>query len=229
VKRTSGNAAVICFLHFVCWRSFLLAYPGSLHPVRPITARHLATMLPLPSVPHAGIFASLSGSAVSEFPHSNWRCVIAPRSCLLDAGGCWELSAHAVLVMAATLVPFWLWRSVSQFRHSIVTTLSTQVSRVSIGRRACPLSPELARRAGPLSVGFRHGRVPLRHAGHSALVSQFTHGSESNTSNRQEAHKTNDLDRPSRGVGWKPLLGRTASRSPGRDNLGFDPRDDHIF
>jgi hypothetical protein len=77
---------------------------------------------------------------VSEFPHSNWRCVIAPRSCLLNAGGLWELSASTVLLGAATLVPFWLWRSVSQFRHSIVTALETQVPRVSIGRRACPLS-----------------------------------------------------------------------------------------
>ena len=44
-------------------------------------------------------------------------------SCLLDAGGLWELSASTVLLGAATLVPFWSWRSVSQFRHSIVTTL----------------------------------------------------------------------------------------------------------
>jgi hypothetical protein len=31
-------------------------------------------------------------------------------------------------------------------------------------------------------------------------MSRFTHGSESNTSNRQEAHKTNDLAREA--VGW---------------------------
>ena len=159
-------------------------------------------MLPLPSVPHAGIFASVSGKVVSEFPHSNWRCVIAPLSCLLDAGGLWELSASTVLLGAATLVPFWLWRSVSQFRHLIVTTLSTQVSRVSIGRRAYPLSHGLARRKGSLSVRFRPDGVPLHHAGHSALVSQFTHGSKSNTSNRQEAHKTERSRARSGRLGW---------------------------
>jgi len=83
----AGYAAVICCLHSVCWRSFPLAYPGSLRRVRPITERHLTTMLPLPSVPHAGIFASLAGKVVSEFPDSTKRCVIAPCSCLLDAGG----------------------------------------------------------------------------------------------------------------------------------------------
>jgi hypothetical protein len=119
----ADRAAVICFLHFVRWRSFCVAYPGSLRRVRPITVRHLTTMLPLPSVPHAGMFASVSGKVMSEFPHSNWRCVIAPRSCLLDAGGSWELSARALLIVAATLIPFWLWRSISQFRHSIVTAL----------------------------------------------------------------------------------------------------------
>ena len=59
----AGQAAVICFLHFVRWRSFCVAYPGSLRRVRPITVRHLTTMLPLPSVPHAGIFASLAGTS----------------------------------------------------------------------------------------------------------------------------------------------------------------------
>lgn len=88
-----------------------------------------------------------------------------------------ETVCDALLIIAATLIPFWSWRRISQFRHLIVTTLSTQVSRVSIGRRACPLSPELARRLGPLSVGFRPKGVPLHYAGHSALVSRFIHGS----------------------------------------------------
>jgi len=105
----------------------------------------LATMLPLPSVPHAGIFASVSGEVVAEFPHSNWRCVIAPRSCLLYAGGLWEPSVSTALLGAATRIPFWLWR-VSQFRHAIVTALQTQVSCVSIGHRVWSHSPGLARR-----------------------------------------------------------------------------------
>ena len=121
-ERTSPKT-VICFLRCVCWRSFLAAYPGDLHPVRPITVRHLATMSPLPSSPHAGIFASLAGKVVLEFPDSTLRCVLAPRSCLLDAGGSIGTVCDTLLLIAATLVPFWSWRSISQFRHSIVTTL----------------------------------------------------------------------------------------------------------
>jgi hypothetical protein len=119
----AGQAAVICFPQLACERSFCTAYPGRLHRVRPITARRLATMLPLPSVPRAGIFASLAGNVVSEFPDSTSRCVIAPRSCLLDAGGSIGTVCDALLFIAATLIPFWSRRSTSQFRHLIVTTL----------------------------------------------------------------------------------------------------------
>jgi len=59
-------------------------------------------------------------------------------------------------------------------------------------------------------VGFRPDGVPLRHAGHSALVSQFTHGSKSNTSNRQEAHKPNDLARRRRSAAWACSAARDA-------------------
>jgi hypothetical protein len=62
-------------------------------------------MLPPPSVPHAGVFASLPGKAASEFPLSSRRCVIAPGSCLLYAGGGLKQSAHAVESVAAPLVP----------------------------------------------------------------------------------------------------------------------------
>jgi hypothetical protein len=41
-----------------------------LRPVPPITGWSLATTPPPPSVLHAGIFASLSGQAVAEFPSS---------------------------------------------------------------------------------------------------------------------------------------------------------------
>ena len=137
----------------VCIR-FVRLTLADLHRVLAITAGLLATIPPLPSFPHAGIFASLTGKVVSEFPDSMWRCVLAPRSCLLYAGGSLEPFAHTALVVATSLVPFWLWR-VSRFRHSIVTALQIQISCVSIGHRACPLSPFLARREGPLSVGFR--------------------------------------------------------------------------
>lgn len=39
-----------------------------LRPVQPITGWPLTTTLPPPSLPHAGILASLSGMAVGEFP-----------------------------------------------------------------------------------------------------------------------------------------------------------------
>jgi hypothetical protein len=80
-------------------------------------------MLPLPSLPRAGIFAPLTGKVVLEFPDSTSRCVLAPRSCLLDAAGSSGTVYDALLLIAATLVPFWSWRSISQFRHLIVTTL----------------------------------------------------------------------------------------------------------
>jgi hypothetical protein len=37
---------------------------ADLHPVSPITEEHLITTPPPPSLPHAGILASLSGNAV---------------------------------------------------------------------------------------------------------------------------------------------------------------------
>ena len=77
---------VIYFPSFVRYHPFRVAYPSSLHRVHPITGWHLITMLPLPSVPRAGIFAPRVGHAVAEFPASNWRCGVAPRSCLLYAG-----------------------------------------------------------------------------------------------------------------------------------------------
>ncbi len=47
-----------------------VAFLADLHPVQAITAWYLITMPPPPSVLHAGIFASLSGQAVAEFPGS---------------------------------------------------------------------------------------------------------------------------------------------------------------
>ena len=51
-----------------------VAFLAVLRHVHPITGWPLATMLPPPSVLHAGIFASLSGQVVSEFPSSAWTC-----------------------------------------------------------------------------------------------------------------------------------------------------------
>ncbi len=47
---------------------------ANLHLVFPITGKHSITTSPPPSVPRAGIFAPLSGEAVSEFPSSVWTC-----------------------------------------------------------------------------------------------------------------------------------------------------------
>jgi hypothetical protein len=103
--------------------------------------------------------------------------VIAPRSDLLYAG--WSVGAtlNTVTVVEATTLPFWSWRSTSQFRHSTMTTLHTQVSCVRIGHRACCLSAGLARRLASLSVGIPPQAVPLPDAGHSALMSSLKHDS----------------------------------------------------
>jgi len=47
---------------------------ADLHPVPAITAEHLITPLPPPSSPQAGIFASIAGPAVQEFPSSDILC-----------------------------------------------------------------------------------------------------------------------------------------------------------
>jgi hypothetical protein len=51
---------------------------ADLRRVHPITGWPLATTLPPPSVPRAGILAPLLGKAVSEFPSSNKRCDSVP-------------------------------------------------------------------------------------------------------------------------------------------------------
>ena len=103
--------------------------------------------------------------------------VVAPRSDLLYAG--WSVGAtlNTVRLVEATTVPFWSWRSISQFRHSTMTTLHIQVSCVRIGHRACCRSAGLARRLASLSVGIPPQAVPLPDAGHSALMSLLKHDS----------------------------------------------------
>ena len=103
--------------------------------------------------------------------------VRAPRSCLLDAGWRSEAVRTAGTRRTATTLPFWVWR-ISQFRHVGLTTLSTQVPRVSIGHRVSPLAPVLARSAGPLSAGFPPQGVPLLDAGRLTLMSLLKHGSD---------------------------------------------------
>jgi hypothetical protein len=164
-------------------------------------------MSPLPSVPHAGIFASLTGKLASEFPSSSKSWVLAPCSCLPDAGGSSEPSAHTRLLVAASFIPFW-FRRVSQFRLSIVTALQTQVSRVSVGHRTCPSSPDLARRVGPLSAGFVPKRVPHAHARRSVLVSRFIHGSCRATPPTVKRHTIAPILHARSAVGYNPVLGR---------------------
>ncbi len=102
--------------------------------------------------------------------------VIAPRSCLLDAGWSREAVPNVFRAVWTPTVPFWAWR-LSQFRHSIVTTLQTQVSFVSIGHRVRAVSPGLARRFSSLSTGFTPQGVPLPDACRSTLLSLLKQGS----------------------------------------------------
>jgi hypothetical protein len=54
---------VICFPQYVHCSSRQASFPGILHPVFSITEKHLATIIPPPSLLHAGILASLAGKA----------------------------------------------------------------------------------------------------------------------------------------------------------------------
>ena len=74
------------------------------------------------------------------------------------------------------LVPFWVW-CISQFHHSTLTTLQTQVSLVSLGHRIRGTSAGLARRLALLSAGFPPQHVPHADAGRFILVSLLKHGS----------------------------------------------------
>src|SRR5258707_15881397 len=93
----------------------------------------------------------------------------------VDAG--WSVGAtlNTVRLVEATTLPFWSWRSISQFRHFTMTTLQTQVSCVRVGHRVSCRSAGLARRLASLSVGFPPQAVPLLDAGHSALMSLLKH------------------------------------------------------
>jgi len=174
-------------VHFV---SLTLA---DLHPVLTITLRHLATTPPPPSVPHAGNFASLAGKVVSEFPASTKRCVLAPRSCLLYAGGVWEPSAHTALLVAAILIPFWFGRPQPV---SPVDRNGASDTGFSRQHRAQGLSPfpwtgsEIGVVVSGLPTLARaiRQRRPL-----SPRVTVHTRLLKSNTSSREQAHNATDL------------------------------------
>jgi hypothetical protein len=114
------------------WRTFTMSRPlqpsvGLLRRLRPLS-RPLAFSRP------CGVKRCQS----SLIPTGD---ISAPRRCLLDAGRSMGATLPAHKLRKATASPFWSWRSTSQFRHSVLTTLHTQVSRVSLGRRGSPLSP----------------------------------------------------------------------------------------
>src|ERR1700694_4840905 len=91
-------------------------------------------------------------------------------------GGVVKQSSHVFIAVEATTFPFWAWR-VSQFRHSLVTTLQTQVPFVSIGHRVRAASPGPVRRFSSLSTGFTPQGVPLPDACRSTLLSLLEQGS----------------------------------------------------
>ena len=74
-------------------------------------------------------------------------------------------------------VPFWSWCSISQFHHSRLTTLHTQISLVSLGHRISCRSAGLARGLAPLSAGFPPQRMPFSDAGRFILASLLRRGS----------------------------------------------------
>jgi len=101
--------------------SFFLPLLADLHPVQGITPWPLATTLPPPSCPHAGIFASCfqaEWSRSSPVPgHTTYR---DPRSCLLSTGCRWNN------------VPTWQpcrYQAPSHFGSGVSATFTCSLSR----------------------------------------------------------------------------------------------------
>ena len=148
---------------------------ADLHLVSPITDDRLATTPPPPSHLYASIFAShcwVTQFGISLIPTID---VIVSLSCLLYAGRSFEAVLNAKEIIEATALPFWSWR-VSQFRHSVLTTL-TQIPFVNLGHRVRFLSLDLAQRLDSLSVGFPPQILLIFDAGHSTLLLLLKQGS----------------------------------------------------
>jgi hypothetical protein len=64
----TATLSVICFPQHIHCSSRQASFPGVLHRVLSITERRLATTTPPPSLPHAGILASLSGRSGVRVP-----------------------------------------------------------------------------------------------------------------------------------------------------------------
>jgi hypothetical protein len=150
------------------WRTFTLSYPLQ------AGIRLLRRLCPL-----LRLLAFSQPSRVKRYQSSliPTEEVVAPLSDLLYAGWSTGATLNTVTLVEATTLPFWSWRSISQFRHFTMTTLQTQVSCVRIGHRACCRSAGLARRLASLSVGIPPQAVPLFGAGYSALMSSLKHNS----------------------------------------------------
>ena len=148
---------------------FFLPLLADLHPVQGITPWHLATTLPPPSCPHAGIFASCfqaKWSRSSPVPeHTTSR---DPRSCLLSTGcmgttegwGSPIPPPHLPIVgqVAQPLAP-------GRFHGR-----SSQVPCVSLGIRSGRSTHVWLSVAERLSLGFPPSRVPLISAGQGDLT-----------------------------------------------------------
>jgi hypothetical protein len=169
-----AHRTVICFPLTIRLHSFPSASPGGLHPVLAITARRLATTPPPPSLPYAGMFAShfwviRYGSSPVPTPMP-----LTTLSCLLYAGRTWEHLPLALRPNRTAAFPFWAGCR-SHFHPSIVTTLHTQVPRVSIGCRISLLIRLWLTEVSTLSAGFAPRRVPLIGARRLILMSLLRH------------------------------------------------------
>jgi hypothetical protein len=122
-SRPRASSTLPTCLEAASWSS--ISFLAVLHPVRAITVRPLATTPPLPSLPHAGIFASRVGQAVWEFPSSTARDVLVTRSCLLYTGRLGNNTRRS-LRRRALRPPFWVG-CLNHFHPSGLTML-TQVS-----------------------------------------------------------------------------------------------------
>jgi hypothetical protein len=151
---------------------FFLPLLADLHPVQGITPWHLATTLPPPSCPHAGMFASCFQAKWSRSsPVPEPTTSRDPRSCLLSTG-CMGTTEGWGSPIPPPHLP--LLGQVSQPLSPVrFHGRSSQVPCVSLGIRSGWCTLLWLRVAQLLSLGFPPSPVPLRSAGQVDLTPLF--------------------------------------------------------
>src|SRR5215469_10714258 len=115
----------------------------------------------------------IAGHGDFGVPQFQARKFSQPLACLLYAGRPMEQSLWECIAQQAPPSPFWGW-CFSHLHQFEVTTLQTQVSLVSLGRRGSPPSSLWLGDDDTLSVGFTPWTMPSSNACHFPLTSLLT-------------------------------------------------------